>query len=167
MTERKNKQSTEDIQSTHGFEGFIILFQIYPAHSVPVQPTYQIRTQMGLFISIFPGGHQIALCCVIHNFIFQQGSGSQATAYGPHSTFHNRITTEERSHHAKPFIWRRFVGDHPCLTGAPVQLQVMSFPNLCHWQSPLELSTAEQHLQHRFPVFSRSLCLFFFTLIPV
>ncbi len=139
--------SAEDIQSPHGCEWFIILFKIYPACSVPVQPTYQICTQMGMSIFIFPGGPQIALHCVIHKFIFQQESGSWATAYWPRSTFHNRYW----SHHAKPFIWRCLVGDHPCLTG--VQLQMMRFPNLCHWQSPLELSTAEQNFQHIFPFF--------------
>ncbi len=82
------------------------------------------------------------------------------------STFHNRITTEERSHHANVYFGD-VCCDHPCLTGAPVQLQVMSFPNLCHWQSPLELSTCgwTALATQICPFFSRSLCLFFFTLI--
>ncbi len=112
---------------------------------------------MGMSIFIFPGGPQIALHCVIHKFIFQQESGSWATAYGPRSTFHNRYW----SHHAKPFIWRCFVGDHPCLTADDA------------FSKPLSLakSTWAQHswtaLSTHISFFSRSLCLFFFTLIPV
>lgn len=162
MTERKNKHSAEDIRSPHGFEGFIILFQIYPAYSVPVRPTYQVCTQIGLFIFIFPGGHQIALCCVIHNFIFQQGSGSKATAWAPFNIWQQIPVASCKTVYLETFCWWP-----PMFNWGPGPAAGDEF------SKPLSLakSTWAQHswtaLATQISHFSRSLCLFFFTLIPV
>lgn len=69
--------------------GFTILFflskyvlSFQPSSSKPAsQPS--LSTNMVSFIYVFYGHHQMPFCCVTHNFVFRQESGSYTACFSP------------------------------------------------------------------------------------